>query len=242
MQLTARLAQGRLHYAWVIAAVTFLTLLTAAGTRATPGVLIVPLEQAFGWSRATISAAVSVNLVLYGLMGPFAAALLDRLGVRATMLISLALVAVGVALTSLMTAAWQLVLLWGVVVGSGTGMTALALGATVVNRWFSERRGLVMGVLTASTATGQLLFLPLMAWAVETYGWRPAVLAVAAAGLLVTPLIALCMRDRPADVGLAPYGEKGPAVAVPRSTANPAAAALSALARDVRSRASGCWR
>ena len=225
----------RMHYAWIVAGVTFLTLLATAGIRSAPGVLIVPFEQEFGWSRATISAAVSVNLVLYGLTGPFAAALLDRIGVRATMLLALTLLATGVALTTLMTAPWQLVLLWGVVVGGGTGMTALALGATVVNRWFSTRRGLVMGVLTASTATGQLLFLPLMASIVERYGWRPAVLGIAAVALVVLPLVGLLMRDQPADVGRAPYGDDGPVRPTARSTANPAGVALRALARGVRS-------
>ena len=225
----------RMHYAWIVAGVTFFTLLATAGIRSAPGVLIVPFEQEFGWSRATISAAVSVNLVLYGLTGPFAAALLDRIGVRATMLLALTLLATGVALTTLMTAPWQLVLLWGVVVGGGTGMTALALGATVVNRWFSTRRGLVMGVLTASTATGQLLFLPLMASIVERYGWRPAVLGIAAVALVVLPLVGLLMRDQPADVGRAPYGDDGPVRPTARSTANPAGVALRALARGVRS-------
>src|SRR5882724_7092546 len=226
---------ARLHYAWIVAGVTFLTLLATAGIRSAPGVLIVPLEQDFGWSRATISAAVSVNLVLYGLTGPFAAALLDRIGVRATMLLALVLLATGVALTTLMTAPWQLVLLWGVVVGGGTGMTALALGATVVNRWFSTRRGLVMGVLTASTATGQLLFLPLMASIVERYGWRTAVLGIAAVALVVLPVVGLLMRDQPADAGRAPYGDDGPVRKVARSAANPAGVALRALARGVRS-------
>jgi sugar phosphate permease len=226
----------RLHYAWIIAGLTFLTLLAAAGLRASPGVLIVPLEQEFGWSRATISAAVSVNLVLYGLMGPFAAALLDSLGVRLTVSIALALVALGIGLTTLMTEPWQLVLLWGVVVGAGTGMAALALAATVVNRWFSHRRGLVMGVLTASTATGQLLFLPLMAWVVQAYGWRPAVLGIAGAGLLVLPPVALFMRNRPADVGLPPYGERAVAPPPPRPSVNAAMAALACLWRGLRSR------
>jgi sugar phosphate permease len=211
-------------------------LLAAAGLRSSPGVLIVPLEQEFGWSRATISAAVSVNLVLYGLMGPFSAALLDSLGVRLTISVALLLVAIGISLTTLMTAPWQLVLLWGVVVGAGTGMAALALAATVVNRWFSHRRGLVMGVLTASTATGQLLFLPLMAWVVEAYGWRLAVLGIAAVGLLVLPPVMLFMRNRPSDVGLPPYGEREvlPPPAAP--TVNPAMAALAALGRGLRSR------
>ena len=152
--LSNRLARGRIHYGWYVAGITFVTLLVAAGIRSMPSILIVPVEQEFGWSRATISFAVAINLILYGLMGPFAAAFMDRLGVRTTIVISLVLVASGVALTPLMTAPWQLVLLWGVVVGTGTGMTALVLGATVVNRWFAEQRGLVMGMLTASTATG----------------------------------------------------------------------------------------
>ena len=159
---------GRLHYAWIVAGVTFVVLLVSAGIRATPGVLMVPLEAEFGWTRATISLAISVNLVLYGLMGPFAAALMERLGVRRTMLSRCSLLAVGVGATTLMTRPWQLVLLWGVVVGSATGMGALVLGAVVVNRWFQERRGLVMGVLTASTATGQLVFLPVLAWLATT--------------------------------------------------------------------------
>jgi sugar phosphate permease len=225
----------RLHYAWIVAGVTFLTLLATAGVRSAPGVLIVPFEQDFGWSRATISVAVSINLMLYGLTGPFAAALLDRIGVRATMMLALALLAAGVSLTTLMTAPWQLMLLWGVVVGGGAGMTALALGATVVNRWFSTRRGLVMGMLTASTATGQLLFLPLMASIVERYGWRTAVLGIAAVALVVVPVVGLLMRDHPADVGRAPYGDDGPVRPRARSTANPAGVALRALARGVRS-------
>ena len=158
----------------MVAAVTFLTLLAAAGVRATPGVLIVPLETEFGWSRATISFAVGINIFLYGLIGPFAAAVMDRFGLRRTMLAALALIAAGVALTPLMTHPWQLVLLWGVVVGTGSGATALVLGATVAARWFAVRRGLVMGVLTASTATGQLVFLPFLASLAVNHGWRMA--------------------------------------------------------------------
>jgi MFS family permease len=150
--------QRKLHYAWIIAGVTFLTLLVAAGLRAAPGVLIVPLEAEFGWSRATISLAIGLNIFLYGLIGPFAAAMMDRFGLRRTMIGALVCIVVGVALTPLMTRSWQLVVLWGVVVGTGSGATALVLGATVVMRWFAARRGLVLGVLTASTATGQLIF------------------------------------------------------------------------------------
>src|SRR5260221_8833459 len=187
MALVARLAQSRLHYGWIIAGLTFLTLLAAAGVRSTVGILIVPLEQEFGWTRVTISAAVSINLVLYGLIGPFAAAIIDRLGVRKVMVGALTMVAFGVMATTQMTEPWQLVLLWGVVVGAGTGMTALVLGAMIANRWFSERRGLVMGMLTASTATGQLVFLPALAAVVHAYGWRAAGVAIAGFGLLVGP-------------------------------------------------------
>jgi len=231
----ARPAAGRLHYAWVVAAVTFAVLLVSAGIRATPGVLMVPLEAEFGWSRATISLAISVNLVLYGLIGPFAAALMERLGVRRTMLLALTALALAVGATTLMTRPWQLVLLWGVVVGGATGMGALVLGAVIVNRWFHERRGVVMGVLTASTATGQLVFLPVLAWLAEHHGWRSAVQTVALAAAVALPLVLLLMRERPRDLGLRPYGATD---ASERATAAApvASAPLAGLARGVRSR------
>jgi MFS family permease len=221
---------GRLHYAWIVAWVTFLILLATAGVRPAPGVLIVPLEREYGWSRTTIS----VNLILYGLIGPFAAALMGRLGIRRTVLISLVVVATGAALTTRMTAAWQMIVLWGVVVGSG--MTALVLGAMVVNRWFVERRGLVLGVLTASAATGQLVFLPLLASIVQRLGWRPAALLIAGAATLVIPLVSLFLRERPSEVGLGPYGA-GPEHEESGTIAgNPFLAALEALRDGLRSR------
>ena len=225
----------RPHYAWIVLGVTFATLLVAGATRATPGVLIVPLEQHFGWSRATISLAVSLNLVLFGLMGPFSAALVEYLGARRTMMGALLLVSTGVALTALMEHVWQLILLWGLVVGAGTGMMALALGATVVNRWFTERRGLAMGILTASNATGQLIFLPLLAGLVEAHGWRVVTLVVAAFGLAMIPLIALFMRNHPYDVASNRYGEPGEALPPVRSLQNPAMMALRTLATAARS-------
>ena len=156
----------KLHAAFVVAGAVFVVLLCAAAVRATPSILIVPLEREFGWSRALLSSAVSVNLVLYGLVGPFAAALMERFGIRRTVLASLALICAGVALTSQMRSSWHLMLTWGILVGLGTGTTAMVLGATVVNRWFVARRGAVMGALTASTATGQMIFLPLEAHAI----------------------------------------------------------------------------
>ncbi|QIR40707.1 MFS transporter [Tolypothrix sp. PCC 7910] len=208
MSLISYLARRSVHYGWFVAGLTFLALLVAAGIRSAPGVLIVPLEHEFGWSRATISLAISLNLVLYGLIGPFAAAFMERIGVRRTMVLALTAIAIGVGLTTFMSASWQLVLLWGIIVGSGSGAIALVLGAVVVNRWFSERRGLVLGVLTASTATGQLIFLPILASLVERFGWRAASLSLAGIALVITPAIALFMRDRPAEIGLRPFGDR----------------------------------
>ena len=195
------MTRRRVHYAWIVLGVTFLALLAGAGVRATPSVLIVPLEEEFGWARSTISFAISVNILLYGLMGPFAGALMQRLGIRRTTIGALCLLTVGVILSTRVREPWQLVLTWGVVVGIGSGMVALVLGATVVNRWFSARRGLAMGLLTASTATGQLVFLPLLARIIEHHGWRAAAMVVAAATALAIPLVALLLRERPADPG-----------------------------------------
>ena len=224
-----------LHPAWLALGVTFLVLLVAAAVRATPSVLFLPLEQEFRWSRSTVSLAVSVNILLYGLVGPFAGALMQRLGVRRTTLIALTLLASGVSLATLVRQPWQLVLVWGVVVGVGSGMAALVLGATIVNRWFVARRGLAMGILTASTATGQLIFLPLLASLIQRQGWRPSVLVVAAAAVLMIPLVFILLRERPSDVGLAPYGGTvdTPPAAI---TANPARVAIQALADGLRSR------
>jgi MFS family permease len=195
-----------IHRAWLVAAVTGIAIIGAAGFRATPGVLITPLQDEFGWSRGTISLAVSVNLVLFGLTAPFAAALMDRLGVRRVVAGALLLVATGSGLTVFMTASWQLVLLWGVLVGLGTGSMALVLVATVAGRWFIRHRGVVTGVLTAAGATGQLIFLPVLATLAEHHGWRTAALTVTGAALAVVPLVAWFLRDHPADLGLAPYG------------------------------------
>lgn len=196
----------RPHPAWTVAAVTFLALVGAAAFRAVPGVLIDPLHAEFGWSVGTISGAVGLNMALFGLTAPFAAALMERFGVRQVVAVALVVVAAGSGLTVFMTAAWQLVLCWGVLVGLGTGSMALSLVATVTGRWFVTRRGLVSGVLTAGSATGQLVFLPVVAVVSEHWGWRPASLGVAAAALAVVPLVLWLLRDRPSDVGAAPYG------------------------------------
>jgi predicted MFS family arabinose efflux permease len=237
MNWASRLIGGRFHYGWLAVAVTFLVLLAAAGTRATPSVMMVPLEHEFGWSRATISLAISVNIALYGLTGPFAAAAMQRFGVRPTLLAALAIMGAGVALSSMMTAPWQMVLVWGVMVGGATGVAALTLSATVVNRWFTKRRGLVMGLLTASSATGQLVFLPMLAAIAEHHGWRPVVWVVALAAAVVLPLVAFLLPERPADLTLRPYGEPADApLRTDQSKQNPLAIAFGTLASASKTR------
>ncbi|MCW2776993.1 MAG: transporter [Frankiales bacterium] len=222
------MTRRRPHYAWVVAGVAFLTLLAASGFRSAPGVLLVPLEQD-GFSRDTVSLAVSVNLVLFGLTGPFAAAAMQRFGVRRVVLLALLLVSAGSGLTALATASWQLVVLWGVVVGLGTGSMASVFAATVATRWFVARRGLVTGVLTAASATGQLVFLPVLAALADGRGWRVASVVVAASALLAVPLVALALRERPEDLGLRPYGAPDDAPPSVASTGNPVKTAFAGL-------------
>ena len=234
--ISSQSATGKaIHPAWLALAVTFFVLLSAAAVRATPGVLFLPLEHEFHWSRSTVSLAVSVNILLYGLVGPFAGALMQRLGVRRTTMIALTMLAAGVSLATLVRQPWQLVLLWGVVVGLGSGMVALVLGATIVNRWFVARRGLAMGILTASTATGQLIFLPLLASVIERQGWRFGILIVASAVALMIPIVFALLREQPADLGIPAYGGAAGAAST-LAPANPARIAIDALADGLRSR------
>jgi sugar phosphate permease len=224
----------RIHYAWVVAFATFVVLLVTAGIRATPGLLMVSLETEFGWSRAVISAAVAINIALFGLIGPFAASAMDRWGMRRLVLVAVALLAVSVGLTTRMHNQWQMTLLWGVCVGTGTGVTSMVLAAVVATRWFDARRGVVLGALSAANATGQLVFLPLLASVVGRQGWRAAALLVAGAAVAVFVVVLIFMRDRPEDLGLRPYGQQpgdGPKVA------SAALAPFAALRLAVRSRA-----
>lgn len=223
--LVGPLSRMGLHYGWVVVAVTFLVALTTAGAVGVPGALILPLTKEFGWDTAQISSALAIRLILFGLMAPFAAAFIERYGVRRVALAAVTMIIAGLLLALFMTQVWHLVLFWGIIVGVGTGLTALVLSAIVSSRWFTARRGLVLGLLTASSATGQLAFLPLAAWLVDHAGWRyaliPSVIGLAIAALLVV----LFMADRPSDVGLAPYGET-PSPANLVAAAPPAAPAL----------------
>lgn len=231
---TTRLPLFRtVHYAWVMFGVVFLILLGASGFRSAPGVLMVPLQDAFGWDRGTISFAVSINLVLYGFMGPFAAAMMERFPMRTVVSLALITISSGAFLTLLMTKPIHLYLTWGVMVGLGSGSMATVLAATVVNRWFVAKRGLAMGALTAATATGQLIFLPVIAKLADAYGWQAVSITIAIMALSVVPIAFIFLKDRPADIGLtrlgAPEGD-----AVPRLQENPVKVATRTLAEASR--------
>lgn len=196
----------RLHPAWVVAGITFLTLIASAGTRSAPSVLIVPLEESFGWGRDEISFAIAVNVLLFGLVAPFAAALMERFGIKKVVMTALSVVGTGSALTIFIQKPWQLVALWGVVVGIGTGSMALVFAASIANRWFIKKRGLVIGGLTAATATGQLIFLPGLSTLAINIGWQSVSIAVSLSCFVMVPIIGLFMYERPSSAGVTPYG------------------------------------
>ena len=237
--LSSALSRHNIHYGWVMVGVTFFTALVTAGAVGAPGVFIVPLQREFGWSTAEISSALSIRFILFGLMAPFAAALMNRYGLRNVALSALVVVTSALLASLAMTKVWHLVLLWGVVIGIGTGMTALVLGATVAARWFNARRGLVVGILTASVATGQLVFLPMLASVTERMGWRVALSIVCVMLGLAAFAVLMVMRDRPADVGLRPFGDQGtePLPAPPPNNAPIMAAALGTLRDAAQTRA-----
>jgi MFS family permease len=221
--------QRRVHPAWIAAAITWLTLVASAGYRSAPSVLIVPLEDAFGWSRAQISLAISINILLYGLTAPFAAALMERFTVRKVVMSALAAVSIGAFLTIFMTKPWHLILLWGVVVGVGTGSMALVFAATVASRWFMQRRGLVTGALTAAAATGQLIFLPALSTIAMNHGWKSVSITIAIGAAVVIPLIWWGLNETPEDIGHKPYGAPEDWVAPERLQGNAARNAINAL-------------
>jgi MFS family permease len=224
------------NYAFVVAGAIFVALLSAAALRSAPGVLMLPIEKAFGWDRATVSVAAGVGILLYGLTGPFAAALMQTFGLRRTVTLALLLMGVSTGLSLFMTQPWQYVLTWGVLSGVGSGAVAPVLGATVVNRWFVKQRGLVMGLLTASTATGTLIFLPAMAALADHGGWRPVVGTIAVVTAVLAPIMWLLLPERPADIGHKPYGAPDDYAEPPPPANSAIGNAFGALARAARTR------
>lgn len=233
-QALTRLIAGRIHYGWVVVGVMFAMIVASVGVRAAPGVLIVPLEQAFGWSNATISGAVSLNIALFGLVGPFTAAMMRTFGLRRTVLCSMAMLAIGAGSSSFVREPWQLYLTWGVLVGLGSGAGMVGLAAAVANRWFVERRGLVVGLLTAGNASGQLVFLPVLASLAQSFGWQAVPWTAAIVLVCLMPIVALLLAETPASVGLTPYGSRVQAAPEPAAR-NPFRVALEGLARGARS-------
>lgn len=222
--------QRRWHYGWLVAGVTFACLCIGGGIRAAPGVLLPALSADTGWSRAVLSGAISINILLYGLIGPFAAALMLAFGVKRAMLGALVVLALGVSVAATATDVWQLYLLWGIAVGLGSGFIAGVLGAVVADRWFVERKGLVMGLFSASTSSGQLVFAPLLAAIVEgTHSWRTAALTMGAVAAGAVPFVAWLMVDTPSVLGLEPYGVRKAKIAAPSASTDAAATASAAV-------------
>ncbi|MFJ9111620.1 MFS transporter [Streptomyces sp. NPDC102283] len=224
---------SRIHRAWLMAAVAGAAIVTAGAFTTVPGLLVTPLHEEYAWERGQIALAASVNMVLFGLTAPFAAALMDRIGARRVVMGALLLVSAGALLTGVMTRPWQLVAYWGVLIGLGSGCLTMTFAAGITARWFDRRRGLVTGALSSSSHLGQLLFLPLLAWSVGRFGWRPPVVTLALVALAVAALVFLLLRDHPADAGVKPYGAKE---FVPRPPPIPGAAvrALRVLLRAAR--------
>jgi sugar phosphate permease len=235
--LAPALARRGIHYGWIVVAVAFMTMLATAAAMGMPGVLLLPLQNEFGWDLGAISGALALRLALYGLVAPFAAALMLRYGMRLVVSWALVLIVLGLFLATQMTAIWQLWLTWGLMLGLSTGVTANVLGATIASRWFTKRRGLVVGLLSASSATGQLLFLPVAAWLSEHVGWRQAMMPAAAMCLVCLVLVLLFMSDHPGDVDLASYGEdEVVAPPVRRAGSNALKLSFAALAAASRNR------
>jgi len=222
-------SERKIHPAWIAAIITFFTLIATSGFRSAPSVLMIPLEDSFGWGRDEISLAISVNVLLFGLTAPFAAALMERFGIRKVVMTALTTVGLGAGSTIFITQPWHLVALWGVIVGIGTGSMALVFAATIANRWFITNRGLVIGILTAASATGQLIFLPGLSALAANHGWRAISITVALGAFVMVPVIALFLRERPSDIGMKPYGAPMNWVEPPRNSANAAVVAIETL-------------
>ncbi len=236
--ITTRIAglfSGRMHYAWVVLVVVFVGMLAGVGVRAAPGVMIVPLERAFGWDKATIAGAISLNIILLGVLGPFLTGLMQIIGLKRTMLGCLAILMLGTGLSLFMTSPWQLFLTWGLLVGIGSGAGAVGIAGAVANRWFAQRTGLAMGLLTSANAAGQLIFLPLLAMMAERYGWQGVSVGVTLAIAAVLPIVWIMLPESPANIGLPAYGATE--IRAPEGAAggNPITVAFGSLARASRS-------
>jgi MFS family permease len=227
----ARFCSGRVHYAWVVLVVMFIATLAGVGVRAAPGVMIVPLERAFGWDVSTISAAISINIILMGATGPFVTGFMEVFGLKRTILLGMMLLVAATGLSIFMTEPWQLFLTWGLMVGIGCGAGAVGIAAAIANRWFVERTGLAMGLLFAANAAGQVIFLPFLAMLAESFGWQAVALTVTLAIAVMVPVVAWLLPESPADLGIGPYGSEAVVRPPPPFVGNPFSIALTVLYR-----------
>lgn len=226
----------KIHFSWIILSVTFVSIIAAGSIRSSSGVFIVPFEEQFSWARSSISFAFAVGLFWYGLSGPFMAAFVEKYGLKRMMLISMSMLVVGLAATFVMQTEWQLVLIWGVVIGLGSSLFLTVISPTIANRWFVKKSGLALGILTAATATGQLVLLPILATLVENYSWHAAILLILGIAIVMLVLIMLVMKNYPSEKGIAPYGEEEIVEPPPFTTGNPFIHALKSLGEGLRSR------
>ncbi|MFJ7982626.1 MFS transporter [Lysinibacillus xylanilyticus] len=226
----------KIHFSWIILIVTFVSIISAGIIRSSSGVFIVPFEEQFGWARSSISFAFAVGLFLYGLSGPFMAAFVEKYGLKRMMLISMSMLVVGLAATFVMKTEWQLILIWGVVIGLGSSLFLTVISPTIANRWFVKKRGLALGILTAATATGQLVLLPILATLIENYSWHAAILLILGIAIVMLVLILVVMKNYPSEKGIAPYGEEDIIEPPPFTTGNPFIHALQSLGEGLRSR------
>ena len=230
-QHLAKICRGRVHYAWITLSVAFVAMLAGVGVRAAPGVMIVPLQQAFGWDVSVISGAVSLNIILLGATGPFLTGLMQIVGLKRTMIGCLTILLCGTALSTLMDQKWELFLTWGLLVGIGSGAGAVGFAGAIANRWFQERVGLAMGLLTSANAAGQLIFLPLLAVLVQHFGWQGVAVCLTLAIAFVIPMVMLLLPESPAAVGLPAFGGHSVMPIKPFTGGNPFVVAFDALRR-----------
>lgn len=227
----------RLHYSWTILTISFFSIIVAGIVRSSSGVFIEPFEAEFGWDRSIISLAFAVGLFLYGISGPFMAALIEVLGLKKMMIGSMATLLAGTLLTLVMNQPWQLILIWGIIIGLGSSLFLTVLSPYVANRWFVKRRGLAVGILTASTATGQLILLPILAIIIDRYSWRGAISLIIILSIIMLLIIAFFMKSSPKDIGIEPYGnEEGIQEEEEKSNNNPITMAFNGLFLAVKAK------
>ena len=226
----------RFFYGWVVVATTFTASLMAAGIRAAPQTFVRPLEADFGWSRGAINAAISINLVLYGAIGPFAGRFQDRRGPRLVMLVALVLLAVGAGATAFINELWQFLLVWGLIVGTGAGGISSVLAASVAHRWFVRHRGVVLGLLNAAGSTGQLIFIPVVLGMIVAWGWRTAAMTLSGVAVVAFLLVLWLMRNDPAEVGDEALGESEAAAAAAAKPGGVAPVTTTAVRDAIRTR------